>query len=622
MRHGPVLLVALIALAGVPPAAAEPEPPLGHQGRWITDADGRVVTLHGFNLVAKSPPYDPSINGFGVDDAQMLASEGFNTIRLGLIYNAVEPRRGSYDAGYLERMAELENVLSHEGIYTLLDMHQDLWSERFGGEGLPDWATFDDGFPSQPSSPSFFSYATIPGLQRAFDNFWMDRNGIQSSYADGWRRVADRFRTRRRVIGYDIFNSPWPGSQWPSCAIAVGCPGFDQQMLTAFTKRVLGRIRAVDPRSLVFYEPHAAFDYGAQTHHGDTGDDRAGFSFHSHCLAVAPQGTSSPESFFTCPVNHDQVFENASIHSDTTGDALLLTDFGAMDDLPELERLVTAADRFMLSWQNWTYADFLPGNRGYRLTESVIRDPTKPPTPDNLQQESLDILVRPYPQAVAGTPERWDFDGDTKAFELSYVVERPDGSPVAAELETEVFMPRRQYPNGYDARVEGATVVSEQDARILRLVAKPGAREVTVRATPARRSPGEGSACLDRSHPSSTISRRSLRASRGGLRARGRASDRGCDSAAPTARVARVELSVSRRAGRRCRHLASPRRFSRPRRCSKRTWLRARGGNRWRFTSRARFRPGRYRVTSRARDLEGNLEKRVTRQNRARVRVR
>jgi endoglycosylceramidase len=623
VRQGPFLLCAIVALAGAPPAAAEPEAPLGHQGRWLTDARGRVVTLHGFNLVAKSPPYDPSIYGFGADDAQMLAVEGFNTMRLGLIYNAVEPQRGIYDPGYLDRMADLEQVLAHEGIFTLLDMHQDLWSERYGGEGLPEWATFDDGLPRQPSAGSFFSYATIPALQRAFDNFWANHLGIQTAYADGWRRVADRFRTRKRVIGYDIFNSPWPGSQWPSCANALGCPVFDRNVLTAFTKRVLGRIRQADSRSLVFYEPHAAFDYGSETHHDDTGDERAGFSFHSHCLAVAPQGTSSPESFFSCPVNHDQVFENASIHSDTTGDALLLTDFGAMDDLVELERLAVAADRFMLSWQNWTYADILPSGGGYRLNESIIRDPTKPPTPDNLKQASLDILVRPYPQAVAGTPERWSFDS-AKTFELSYLVERPDGSPVAPDLETEVFMPRRHYPGGYDAKVEGATVVSEQDARILRLVAKPGAREVSVRATPARRSPpaGEASDCLDRSEPSSRISRRALRATRRGLRMRGSARDRSCHSTAATARVARVEVSVGRRVGRRCRHLVSPRRFGRVRNCSRRTWLRARGGSRWRFSSRAGLPAGRYRLASRARDVEGNLERRATRRNRARVRVR
>ena len=47
------------------PAAAQPRPPLGHAGRWITDADGRVVILHGVNMVYKVPPYAPDAIGFG-----------------------------------------------------------------------------------------------------------------------------------------------------------------------------------------------------------------------------------------------------------------------------------------------------------------------------------------------------------------------------------------------------------------------------------------------------------------------------------------------------------------------------------------------------------------------------
>jgi hypothetical protein len=39
--------VALCACAAAPMAAAAPTAPLGHTGRWITDADGRVVILHG-----------------------------------------------------------------------------------------------------------------------------------------------------------------------------------------------------------------------------------------------------------------------------------------------------------------------------------------------------------------------------------------------------------------------------------------------------------------------------------------------------------------------------------------------------------------------------------------------
>jgi hypothetical protein len=45
-----------------------------------------------------------------------------------------------YDDAYLASVRETTQLLAAEGIWTLLDFHQDLYSERFKGEGAPDWA--------------------------------------------------------------------------------------------------------------------------------------------------------------------------------------------------------------------------------------------------------------------------------------------------------------------------------------------------------------------------------------------------------------------------------------------------------------------------------------------------
>jgi endoglycosylceramidase len=60
--------------------------PLGNTGTWLTDAEGRVVVLHGLNQVYKVPPYEPSADGFGDDDAAFLAANGFNAMRVGVIW--------------------------------------------------------------------------------------------------------------------------------------------------------------------------------------------------------------------------------------------------------------------------------------------------------------------------------------------------------------------------------------------------------------------------------------------------------------------------------------------------------------------------------------------------------
>ena len=119
------------------PATAEL---LGHSGRWITDPDGKVVIFHGVNMVDKRPPYEPWAVGFSSADANFLAANGFNVVRLGVIYKGVEPSPGRYDEHYLDQIATTVETLGNAGIRSLLDFHQDAYNEVFGGEGFPDWA--------------------------------------------------------------------------------------------------------------------------------------------------------------------------------------------------------------------------------------------------------------------------------------------------------------------------------------------------------------------------------------------------------------------------------------------------------------------------------------------------
>src|SRR5204863_2384680 len=110
-----VSLAALLFFAPSATAVPGPTPPLGHVGRWITDAQGRVVIVHGLNMVYKLPPYYPSKAGFGADDAKFLARNGFDAVRLGVIYKAVEPKppsggKPSYANGYITRIAKTQKT--------------------------------------------------------------------------------------------------------------------------------------------------------------------------------------------------------------------------------------------------------------------------------------------------------------------------------------------------------------------------------------------------------------------------------------------------------------------------------------------------------------------------------
>jgi endoglycosylceramidase len=181
---------AVAAAAQVLPAA-----PVGHAGRWLTDATGRVLLVTGVNMVNKLSPYAPDATGFDDDDAAFLAANGFDAVRVGVIWKALEPQPGVFDDSYLARIAATARTLGQHGIVSLLDFHQDMYNEKFQGEGAPDWAIDDNGLPAFPQLGFPANYFLQPALQHAYDNFWAnapgpDGVGLQDWYAGAWRNAT------------------------------------------------------------------------------------------------------------------------------------------------------------------------------------------------------------------------------------------------------------------------------------------------------------------------------------------------------------------------------------------------------------------------------------------------
>jgi endoglycosylceramidase len=461
-----------------PAAAAAPALPLGHAGRWLTDAQGRVVNLHGINMVYKRPPYTPDAVGFGDDDAAFLASEGFNAVRLGVIYKAVEPEPGVYDDAYLDRIRATVDTLAAHGVVALLDFHQDMYNERFQGEGWPDWAVMDDGLPAQPASGFPNNYLSMPALQHAFDHFFANDGALQDRYAAAWAHVAARFAGVPGVLGYDLLNEPWPGSAWLNCANTAGCP-VDDAKLEAFDRRVLAAIRTADPRGIVWHEPFVLFNQGGGTSVKALGDPNVGFSFHDYCLVAEQAGSEQ-----TCARSDDTVFQHALDRVAATKEALLLTEFGATEAKSVLTPMVQRADRTMVSWTEWHYCGCDdPTTSGPGAKQAIVLDPAKPPVGDNLKAVTLDQLVRPYPQVVAGTPESWSYADGTFAARWSTTRVGGDGISGAAKGDSEIVVPVRAYPAGYAAQVQGGAIVSAKGDRLLRVAACRGVPEVAVTVT-------------------------------------------------------------------------------------------------------------------------------------------
>eukprot|EP00831_Metopus_contortus_P044545 TRINITY_DN35725_c0_g2_i2.p3 TRINITY_DN35725_c0_g2~~TRINITY_DN35725_c0_g2_i2.p3 ORF type:complete len:110 (+),score=7.98 TRINITY_DN35725_c0_g2_i2:323-652(+) len=63
-----------------------------------------------------------------------------NVVRLSIMWTAIFPNKsGVIDQQYINKVKEIVESLGKHGIYTILNLHQDLLSNYFCGEGMPDY---------------------------------------------------------------------------------------------------------------------------------------------------------------------------------------------------------------------------------------------------------------------------------------------------------------------------------------------------------------------------------------------------------------------------------------------------------------------------------------------------
>jgi predicted phage tail protein len=86
---------------------------------------------------------------------------------------------------------------------------------------------------------------------------------------------------------------------------------------------------------------------------------------------------------------------------------------------------------------------------------------------------------------------------------------------------------------------------------------------------------------------------------------RGTATDEGCANGF----VARVQISISHKAGKRCQFVTAAARLSKKKSCSKPHWLTAAGTATWSKRIPKRLARGTYRLLTRAVDSAGNVER-------------
>ena len=164
-----------------------------------------------FGSRAKLPPYLPiapldikNLNQLDLKkEIELSSSEldllkflGFNIVRLLISWKAIEPRPNPNldeeilpeGREYLTAVGQIIDELYSRGLYVILDFHQDIAHEIFGGDGFPDWAlAIDDKHKHQAIANLKDklwqkAYLTNSLVKHTFRSFWSIAINLRYAY--------------------------------------------------------------------------------------------------------------------------------------------------------------------------------------------------------------------------------------------------------------------------------------------------------------------------------------------------------------------------------------------------------------------------------------------------------
>jgi endoglycosylceramidase len=451
---------------------AVPTPPdwrLVADGTSFRDGLGRVVFLRGVDAGGRSKfapyvPFDYPDGGYATSLAAYMdhaARWGIDVLRVPFTWAALEPTQGADDSDWLSRYDQLLDAAWARGIWTVVDFHQDVYSEVFCGDGFPGWTVPDAG-PYMHDCPGWqLEYYNNAGVASAFDTFWDGGAGVQSAYVSAWDVMVARYQNRPGVLGFEPINEPGWGTADENT--------FSATTLTEFYSRMVAHMRAEAPSSLIFIDPPGVDGATVSTQLGEPAND-GGVVFAPHYYPISgdgmlPQAGLAPwvavGATWNVPVF---LGEFGASHTDATNTAYMQSVFDALDALS-------------LSGSEWEYS--VGSEEWNSETDSIV-------DADGGEYPIAQAVQRPYARAVAGSDIVQAYDPVAGAFTLSF---KPSSGVTEVALPPQAFS---GYPGAYDTVVTGACIdATSAPGRIL-VQPTAGATSVSFKIT-AKVPPDSGS---------------------------------------------------------------------------------------------------------------------------------
>lgn len=433
---------------------------LSISGQRFIDPHGREVILSGINFISKNPKenYMPQQ---GPELFAKFKSWGFNCVRLGIIWDGLEPEPGVYNEDYLQEIDKRIRWAADNGIYVYLDMHQDLYGAKYS-DGAPDWATLDENQPHYTGAVWSDSYLISPAVQTAFDNFWKntpvsDGIGVQDHYANLWKHIAERYANNTTVIGYDIMNEPFMGTsanqimpamlgayaqvfveetgQAPPSAEALEAmwaeensrmealdfiatrdrysrvvdavyelnATFEKNELQSMYQKVANAIREVDQNHILFFNHSYFANTGVASAIEATKladgsiDPLVAYSAHGYDLVVDTKEVDSPST-----ERVEFIFERINETGKRINVPVLIGEWGALHG--KSEKMTETARHLVNTFERCNFS-----NSYWCFYTNIAEDPY-----------FLSAIVRPYPQFISGSLISSDYNFDTGEYTCTW----------------------------------------------------------------------------------------------------------------------------------------------------------------------------------------------------------
>jgi endoglycosylceramidase len=314
---------------------------LSVQGTWIVDNSGKPILLRGVNYPGYQYP-NPRLHSESA--YANFAEMGFNVVRLQISWANLEPRKGQFDNSFLMWYVDRDVQLAKRyGLYIVLDMHQDRWASKFGGDGAPDWAVRQ--YPANET-----------GMRMAVSDFWADPS-LQDHLVMVWKNIAAHYAKEPNIAGYDLLNEPW-------IYTSIN-PELNASNINSFYAKTTEAIRSVDQNHIIFLEPANMNTFNTSF------DSKIAWSPHFYSWAFAT--TYYPENVTILENDMEAKYETFVLKLHLP---MWIGEFGAFMKDQSAERWLEDAkalfDEYQVGWAWWGDAD----PRGQTSIPDCLKNPS------------------------------------------------------------------------------------------------------------------------------------------------------------------------------------------------------------------------------------------------------